>query len=230
MSRIVTHATAPSHFLLNTLTNCGFFSHAQLHVIPNSHALTEPELARISQDVQAQPANSSLNILYLGRLEEVKGVQLLLDTFTKPEIKQCALHLNIVGWGTMEAVVADTCSAHPHMHFHGALFGEEKQRLLLSADILLVPSLCAEAFGIVIVEAFAYGIPVIASRVGAIAELVEDEVTGFLIAPGDSADLVKTVIQLTNNATVLSRMRLACLKQAQNYSVKLVTDQYLALY
>lgn len=230
MSRIVTHATAPSHFLLNALTDCGFFTRAQRHVIPNSHALATQELTRISRNVQVKSHQSPLNALYLGRLEQGKGVQLLLDAFTMPEIQQNAMNLNIAGWGSMETVVTATCDANPNMHFHGAVFGEKKRRLLLSADILIMPSLLAETFGIVIVEAFAYGVPVIASRKGAIPELVDDEQTGFLIEPGDLAGLVKKLVQLANDPTVLSRMRMACINQAQHYAVEAVTDQYLALY
>ena len=61
------------------------------------------------------------------------------------------------------------------------------------AVALVVPSICYENFPRVIVEAYSVGLPVIASRLGALAELVEDGITGLLFNPGDSKDLAKTI-------------------------------------
>ena len=65
--------------------------------------------------------------------------------------------------------------------------------LLRRARFLVFPSECYETFGMSIAEAFASGVPVIASRLGAMAELVDDRRTGLLFRPGDAADLADRI-------------------------------------
>ncbi|MFY0038682.1 glycosyltransferase, partial [Acinetobacter baumannii] len=64
------------------------------------------------------------------------------------------------------------------------------------AAALVVPSLWYEGLPMVVAEAFAAGTPVIASRIGALAHLVEDGVTGLLVAPGDPAALAEAIERL----------------------------------
>ena len=65
------------------------------------------------------------------------------------------------------------------------------------AQFLVMPSVCFEGFPLVLVEAFAHGLPVVCSRLGGMAEVVEDGVTGLHFEPGDAADLADKVAQLS---------------------------------
>jgi glycosyltransferase involved in cell wall biosynthesis len=76
-----------------------------------------------------------------------------------------------------------------------------------AAKVLIVPSLCYETFGLVVGEAFACGVPVIASRLGAIAELVEEGDTGLLFRAGDAADLADKVHLALDQNDAVCRMR-----------------------
>jgi glycosyltransferase involved in cell wall biosynthesis len=75
------------------------------------------------------------------------------------------------------------------------------------AAFLVFPSLCYEGLPMVILEAFCCGLPVIASRLGAMAEIIEDGRTGLLFTPGDAADLAAKVEWLLAHPVALARMR-----------------------
>jgi len=76
-----------------------------------------------------------------------------------------------------------------------------------SARILICPSVWYESFGMIIVEAFSTGLPVIASDLGAMAELVHHERTGLLFTPGDPVALAHTVSYALDHPTLLREMR-----------------------
>jgi glycosyltransferase involved in cell wall biosynthesis len=74
------------------------------------------------------------------------------------------------------------------------------------AQALVAPSLCYESFGMVVVEAFAAGLPVIASRLGALAELVREGETGLLFTPGDPQDLAAKIRWAEAHPDAMARM------------------------
>jgi glycosyltransferase involved in cell wall biosynthesis len=83
---------------------------------------------------------------------------------------------------------------------------EDLRPLMKAARFLIFPSLCYETFGLVVVEAFACGVPVIASRLGAIAELVEEGRSGLLFRPGDPGDLAEKVSWAIRHSDTMLRM------------------------
>jgi glycosyltransferase involved in cell wall biosynthesis len=114
--------------------------------------------------------------LFLGRLSPEKGVGTLLDAWTQIRAK-----LLIVGDGPeAERLRAIGPS---NVEFRGTVEPDEVQALLRHARALVVPSTWHEGAGRVVIEAYAAGVPVLASRVGALPETVEDGVTGLLLPP-----------------------------------------------
>jgi glycosyltransferase involved in cell wall biosynthesis len=120
--------------------------------------------------------------LYLGRLSSEKGVDTLLRAWRRgASLGQ----LVVAGDGPQGE---DLRRAAPRgVQFLGAVPPEEVPGLLRRARALLVPSRWYEASPRTIIEAFAAGVPVIASRIGALPEAVHDGVSGYLAAPGDAA-------------------------------------------
>ena len=82
---------------------------------------------------------------------------------------------------------------------------QEKAALLASASVVVYPSR-AEAFGIVFLEAWSFGVPVVGCRAGAIPDVVEDGVNGLLISPGDSVALASSVSYLIENPAEARRL------------------------
>lgn len=120
--------------------------------------------------------------LYVGRLSVEKGVEVLMEVMRAyPEHR-----LTVIGSGPFEAPMREVAGPA----YLGAQPLSEVTRQLSSASYLVLPSVCYEGFPRTLVEAFACGVPVIASRHGALAELVDDGRTGLLFEPGDAADLM----------------------------------------
>jgi glycosyltransferase involved in cell wall biosynthesis len=100
-----------------------------------------------------------------------------------------------------------------------------------AAQALVLPSICYESFPRTLVEAFACGLPVIASRLGGMAELIQDGVTGLLFHPGDAQDLAAKLAWAQANPDALAAMgRAARACYESLYAPKRNVAQLLAIY
>jgi glycosyltransferase involved in cell wall biosynthesis len=127
--------------------------------------------------------------LFAGRLSSEKGVETLLAAWRLlPEVP-----LKIAGNGPMMAWARHQAVPMSQVEVLGWRSREDVLRLLKGARLLVVPSLCYETFSISVVEAYACGVPVVASRLGALAEIVEDGRTGRLFTPRDVEELAARV-------------------------------------
>ncbi len=123
--------------------------------------------------------------LFIGRLSPEKGLDVLIDA-----CKQLAAPaVRIVGTGPL----ADRVVPAFGERYLGYRERQEVLQLLGNAAFLVAPSTCYETFGLVGIEAFSCGTPVIASRRGSFGELVTDGVTGLLFEPGDAQDLARKI-------------------------------------
>jgi glycosyltransferase involved in cell wall biosynthesis len=130
--------------------------------------------------------------LFLGRLSPEKGVSTLIDAWGDAEAK-----LVIVGDGPERSALQQ--KAPSLVEFRPTVGPQDVADLLLRSRALMVPSLSHEGAGRVILEAYASGVPVIASRVGGIPEFVEDRVTGRLVPAGDPVGWRKAVVELLDD-------------------------------
>ena len=101
----------------------------------------------------------------------------------------------VVGDGLLSTRLAAEAAQHgfTNVSFRGHLRRSEAYQAIKQASFLIVPSRCYETFSMIIVEAFACGVPVICSRLGAMEEIVTDGRTGLHFTPGDSEDLAAKV-------------------------------------
>jgi glycosyltransferase involved in cell wall biosynthesis len=127
--------------------------------------------------------------LYLGRLSHEKGVATLLRAWRRDLGR-----LLVVGDGPEAAPLRRL--APDGVELRGAVAPEEARRLVTQARAVLVPSIWYEAFPRVVVEAYSAGVAVVASRIGALPEVVEDGVTGLLAEPGNPASWAAAVERL----------------------------------
>lgn len=116
--------------------------------------------------------------LFVGRLIRAKGVQTLLPAFSASD----GPDLVIAGDGDYAAELRRLAEGLPRVHFVGRQSHDVLQGLYHHAEAALVPSLCYETFGIVIIEAFAAGTPVIARDLGGLSEVVTDSGGGLLFS------------------------------------------------
>jgi glycosyltransferase involved in cell wall biosynthesis len=228
-SRAVHVVTAPSRFTLDTITGLGFFDRARPVVVPNSHGFRAAELAGLI-DATEGPPGDTFRYLYLGRLETVKGIDVLLPAFAAIAAARPNVQLDVAGDGSRGEALRAAYGGLPQVRFHGHVAGEEKRRLIAAADALVMPSIVREVFGISIVEAYAFGKPVIAARIGGMPELVQPGQTGLLVEPGDTIGLQEALCALAADRARTRGMAPACAAAARAYTLEAVADGYLSAY
>ena len=132
-------------------------------------------------------------VAYLGRLDEAKGLPVLMRAWDMLQGQAApeSLELSIAGSGPLEEEVRRWASTRRNVEMLGLLDRQGCADLLAGASAAILASSWEETFGLVVVEAFASGVPVIAPAHGSLPELVEDGVDGDLFRPGDPADLAR---------------------------------------
>jgi glycosyltransferase involved in cell wall biosynthesis len=147
-------------------------------------------------DSPQQPTRHGL--LYVGRLTTEKGVNVLHQAW----LKAGQPHLTVIGQGP----ASTTLTPGHSLELRGAIQPDEVAKAMAQATALVVPSLAPETFGLVVIEAFAAGLPVIASQVGALTELIDDGETGFLVPPDDAQALADKMGWANANPQALAAM------------------------
>ncbi len=142
--------------------------------------------------------------LFVGRLSPEKGLDTLLAAW---ERLQGRVPLKIVGDGPLASEVAAAAERLDGVEWLGRKPREEVLDLMKQASFLIFPSRWYEGFPMTIAEAFATGLPVVASNLGAMASLIDHERTGLHFRPGDAEDLAAKVEWMLSHLEVLARMR-----------------------
>jgi len=147
-------------------------------------------------------------IVYTGRLAHEKGVGTLVGAMPAVLDGLSDTRLIIAGRGPLESTVREQVSAlglDASVTLAGFLPEHELRALVATANCAVVPSLY-EPFGLVALEAGALGTPVVASAVGGLAEIITDDVTGLLVAPGDPAPLAAAVLRVLRDPELATRL------------------------
>ncbi len=161
--------------------------------------------------------------LCVGRLEPVKGFARAIDAFAGRTER-----LVIVGTGTLERALRRRAAGLPNVQFGGYLDQAELAELYRGARAVIVPSAGHEAFGLVAVEAFSHGTPVIVPRFGALRELVEE--SGGGLTYGNDRELGEAVSQLATDDSVRAALGARGQKAAQQrWSEEAHLERYFAL-
>jgi glycosyltransferase involved in cell wall biosynthesis len=138
-------------------------------------------------------------VLYLGRLSREKGVETLLRAHEAAG----TWDLVVAGTGPLERGLQ---MRYRNAQFVGQLSGQALKATIGGASAIVVPSEWYENCPMSVLEAMAYGKPVVASRIGGIPELVVDGETGVLFEPGDAGELQRHVSRLMGDASLRPRM------------------------
>jgi glycosyltransferase involved in cell wall biosynthesis len=142
--------------------------------------------------------------LFSGRLAEEKGVATLLNAWRSIG---STLPLEIIGDGPLSEQVAAAARENPAIRWHGWQPREFVLERMRAAKAVILPSTWFEPFGMIVVEAFASGTPVIASDIGSLASLIEHGETGLHFVPGDADSLTQQVLLLQANPELARSMR-----------------------
>lgn len=166
-------------------------------------------------------------VLFAGRLAEKKGVTYLIDA-----VKELDVKLVIVGDGPLkENLQKQAESLGDKVMFLGSKTHEELRTIYASADIFVAPSITAkdgdqEGFGLVIIEAMASGLPVVASNSGGIVDIITHGKNGLLSPEKDSRCIAKNISYLVNNPEEYSKLVKNGLETAAGYDYAQIAKKY----
>jgi len=214
----VNYVVGISKFVVDKHIDLGVFNNAKTAVIPNSYPFK----------VLSEPTNNAPKVIYgyMGRIAPEKGIKLLLNTINK--WKSNKYSLLIAGKGNSEYLNAlksyYSCDNTEYLGFVPA------EELFQKIHVLVVPSIWEEPFGRTIIEAYAHGVPVIASKRGGIPDLVDDGITGYLFDPDKPEQLLSYMKRFVENPALVRVMRKSCLEKSKEFLPSRTATQYLKIY
>ncbi len=155
-------------------------------------------------------------------LEKKYGIKYLIRAFSHLAKSNNKLRLLIIGHGTQEQDLKRLCcdlSIQQKVRFTGYINNDKVPDYLNEIDIFVVPSIVPEAFGVSVIEASACELPVIASAIGGLPEVVKDGETGFLFEPKNSDELIQKLDQLICSPDLRKRMGKKGRKLVEKYYI-----------
>jgi glycosyltransferase involved in cell wall biosynthesis len=167
-------------------------------------------------------------VLFVGRLSPEKGIRTLLEAWDRNT--EC-VPLRIAGSGPLAGEVEAAAARNSNVRWLGEISRPEVLEQMRGARLLICPSTWYESFGLIIVEAFATGLPVIASNLGALAELIKVGHTGLLFKPGDPEDLMAKLRWVLKRPDRIRAMRTHARKQYETlYTASRNYETLMSIY
>jgi glycosyltransferase involved in cell wall biosynthesis len=188
------------------------------NIIPGREVYYLPNAINLNQfreiahgHISGQKPNQICKVLYLGYIGKSKGSFDIVDAAMKVRSQGMDMQFDLVGGALSPAELEQLHEKIKSSHMDGYVrinplsFGKEKLRFLDEADIFIYPSY-QEGLPMAVLEALACGIPIIATSVGGLPDLIQDGITGYLIPPGKPDIIASHLIKLANNPELRSAM------------------------
>jgi len=167
-------------------------------------------------------------VLFVGRLSEEKGVRLLVNSWSRLG----KVPLKIIGTGDLlKDLQKYSQNKGLNIDFLGQKSHEEVIKYIKDSAFVVLPSKCYETFGRVIVESFACSVPVIATRLGAMEELIQNNKTGLLFEAGNKEDLIRKINYLWERKDLIEELgRNARKEYEKKYTAEKNYDMLIGIY
>jgi glycosyltransferase involved in cell wall biosynthesis len=188
---------------------------------------------------RALPREGPVRAICVATLNELKGHAVLLRALAAGGRELERIELDLVGSGPLESelrALVKRLGLEQRVRFHGTRSEDEVARMLDAADLFVLPSVIArdgrmDGIPVALMEAMAAGLPVLASRLSGIPELVRDGETGLLTRPGDAADLARALLELLGDPDgAAARARAARRLIEEEFDIERSADQMLELF
>jgi phosphatidylinositol alpha-mannosyltransferase len=176
--------------------------------------------------------DGTINILFVGRFEERKGLIHLLRAYHRLRKRHVDARLLIIGSGPKQREYRRFIGLRQirDVEFLGRVSDDAKARYFASADIFCAPATGQESFGIVLLEAMAAGVPIVASDIHGYKNVVQRGVQGLLVEPRNHRALAAALYRLSSDADLRHRMGEEGRAKAPEYSWDRVTEQIVDFY
>jgi glycosyltransferase involved in cell wall biosynthesis len=191
-------------------------------VILNANAYPRPTRARNPSE--------TVRLVYVGRLHATKGVDLLLESVARAQETIGGRHrfgITVVGNGPEEATLRAKYGAAPWCTFTGFVSQAEVANIMVDSDLLCIPSIWFENSPGVVIQALGVGLPVLASDVGGLPELVEVDRNGRLVPPGDGAAWQAALEDVVSDPDRLGRWRAYALENTYRFDQDYIGNEIL---
>ncbi|MCH8994069.1 MAG: glycosyltransferase family 4 protein [Chloroflexi bacterium] len=198
------------------------------NIIPNG-----VDIERFSAEAPPLPEyqDGKQNILFVGRPEKRKGLDTLIRAYERVKAQRPDTRLIVVGAGKFDRYQrAVRARRLADVVFNSYVSYEELPRYHQTANVFCAPATGFESQGIVILEAMAAGLPIVASNIEGYAGVLTHDVQGLLVLPGDDAGLADALLQLLGDAGRRRRMAAQGRRRAQEFSWQRVSQQILSYY
>jgi glycosyltransferase involved in cell wall biosynthesis len=234
--RRATGAIAPSRIIRDELLTAGF-PNDKIFILPNGVDVVRFQPATVSEKIEAKSAlglcAETLVIGTVARLVQRKRIDVLLRAFRKVLVHSYRARLLIVGDGPLRDELRTAARGLGIDGFVSWLGSQiDPAKLLRAMDVFALPS-HMEGSPNAVLEAMAMGLPIVATRIGGIVDLVEENATGLLIRPGDADELATALCALLSDAGLRVNLGLAARRRAVEVfslsrNVQRLIDLYLA--
>lgn len=208
---------SPSQFIIDQYSLYGFFRGLPFLLQPNP----TPNFRPVERALHTK---GPLRLLFVGQLGEHKGIGFLLDAMKDVTVD---VELMVVGEGPLSGLVQQRAETDRRITHLGYMPPGELMKCYSVADALVVPSLCYENSPTVIYEALNAGIPVLASRIGGVGELVREGETGYLFSPGVKEDFLRVLEALERKREEFAQHRDKIRATVEQYSLQNYAEHLL---
>ncbi|OGP88468.1 MAG: hypothetical protein A2156_03305 [Deltaproteobacteria bacterium RBG_16_48_10] len=194
----------PSQFVRKVFLKYYSFIEPKMSVVPLG--IPPIKMGGLSQNSKTLP--EKIRFCYFGNILPLKGLHILIQAFKG--LPEGRATLTIYGsrtpWNEVYYDHLKQQASGLSVDFRGPFQRERLSEALRDQDVVVLPSICYESFSFVIREASSLGIPVIASRIGAIPEAIEEEVNGLFFEPGAPEDLRRCLFRFLRDPGLVQRM------------------------
>ncbi len=205
---------------------------SKIRVIPNGLDLEEYKNLPSRESFRTKTGITNHLILYAGRLDSAsKGCDILVKavSLVQQRVGRCTVVLAGPDWGSQQYLEQLSSSLGVSAVFTGNLTHQELISAFAACDVFVMPSI-REAFGLSILESMACGAPIVATNVGGIPELVQNEVTGILVPAGDSWSLANAICRVLQDFGFSSRLTANAKSCASLYSIENTVAELESFY
>ena len=198
-----------------------------LEIVPNG--VDVRAFAHPGRPIEGLPAGPK--ILWVNRLDPQKGFEIMLRAFERLASEVVGVHLLVAGDGRDRALLRSLPGdLRSRILRLGTVPHGDLPRYHADADVFVSPATGQESFGIVLVEAMAAGVPVVASDIAGYREVVRDGVDGLLVPPGDPSALAAAIRRVLSEPELAATLKAAGRSRAEAFSWQVVAPRVEAVY